>query len=530
MQCWNCGSTVRPGAKLCVYCGANLADGADPRGDDGDRRNASHDDDGGRGHRPPGRDARAPGRSSRDARPQPRSRRDEPDDDWDAPPENSLGATAPAYQRRGSRPPTRPRQDDIPSSRSSRGGSGRHAYDDPSDDTTDETADRPRALRSSQRRPADDRGAGDARGERYADPLDDPRAPRVLRGSAAEGGGGRDSGSRSSRDRREGRDEGYGAGRGDEREGRGRRAAGAGSQQTAWDERDDARAYGAPARVPPRRDGTPPLAADPMEDSWGMSAFQGGAESSGWTDPSAAWGAAPSEAYPAARSPARSGRRASGRGARGAAREPRGLGVAMVALVVLALVILVAGVVLVPTILSNLHHGGATTSGSTFVAYTPGPTPTPAPNYAYFPSKRSAYILAYPQSWTAKEQPAQGDDNLDTFAAVGGVPLLNVEQAGAFANLSDSAVILSEVQSGQKQGATYTEDTAVATTAAIGGEQWTRHEFDVTNGGAKFRMAILSCHHHGRGYVLVLVSAPADFAKLNSGAFQTMLASFRFVG
>jgi hypothetical protein len=200
------------------------------------------------------------------------------------------------------------------------------------------------------------------------------------------------------------------------------------------------------------------------------------------------------------------------------------------ALVVLGLVIVISGVLLVPFILSNLHRGGATTSRSTFVAYTPGPTPTPAPSFTYFQSKRSAYILAYPQSWTAKEQPAQGDDNLDTFVAAGGVPYLNVEQAGAFAGRSDSNVISNEVQSGQQQGATYAEDTAAATTAAIGGEQWTRHEFDVTNGGAKFRMAILSCHHLGRGYVIVLVSAPADFAKLNSGAFQTMLASFRFVG
>jgi hypothetical protein len=260
-----------------------------------------------------------------------------------------------------------------------------------------------------------------------------------------------------------------------------------------------------------------------------MSAFHGGAESSGWTDPSAAWGAAPSEGYPAARSPARSGRRGSGRNVPGAVRKPRAIVVVAATLTLLA--VLVAGVLLGGKILNKLHPSGAPTSSSSFVAYTPGPTPTPAPNFTYFQSKRSAYTLTYPKSWTPTEQAAKGDDNLDTFAAPGGVPLMNVEQAGAFANLADADVISSEVQSGRNQdaGATYSEDTAAATTAAIGGEQWIRHEFDVTNAGTTFRMAILSCHHHGRGYAIVLVSAPADFAKLNSGAFQTMLASFRFV-
>ena len=110
--------------------------------------------------------------------------------------------------------------------------------------------------------------------------------------------------------------------------------------------------------------------------------------------------------------------------------------------------------------------------------------------------------------------------------------MLRVEQATVFAGVSDNDVITGEVQSAKASAASavYNEDLTAATTNAIGGEQWTRREFDVTSSGVKYRMAILSCHHLGQGYVIVLVTAPADFAKYSSGSFKTMLASFRFVG
>ncbi len=140
--------------------------------------------------------------------------------------------------------------------------------------------------------------------------------------------------------------------------------------------------------------------------------------------------------------------------------------------------------------------------------------------------------MTYPKDWSANEQPASSGDDLDVFAGQGGLPMLRVEQATGFAGVGDQDVISGEVASAKKidSTATYTEDLTAATTEAIGGEQWTRREFNVSSAGVKYRMAILSCHHGGKGYVIVLVSAPADFATNNSGAFKTMLASFRFVG
>ena len=264
----------------------------------------------------------------------------------------------------------------------------------------------------------------------------------------------------------------------------------------------------------------------------------------GWTDPSAEWGIAPSEDYsvvqPGVRGASggrnsrnvrnsRDARRPNARGDAPAKGGQRGKFIALA--VFLALLLVGSGVLMAPKLLSK-SSPTTSTLPSSFATYTPGATPTPAANYTLFTSKRSAYILTYPQDWSASEQPSSSGDNLDVFAGIGGMPMLRVEQATGFAGASDEDVINGEVASAKKIDSTavYTENLSAATTVAIGGEQWMRREFDVTSAGVKYHMAIMSCHHNGKGYVIVLVTAPADFAKENSGPFKTMLASFRFVG
>ena len=257
----------------------------------------------------------------------------------------------------------------------------------------------------------------------------------------------------------------------------------------------------------------------------------------GWTDPSAEW-PAPSEEYSAAfpgyRGPSggRNGPNTRRPGQRGQARPEGGRRGQFIALAVFLALLLVGGGVLVAPKLLSKGSPSATTLPSAFATYTPGPTPTPAPNYSLFTSKRSAYILTYPQAWSVTETPASSGDYLDIFAGQGDLPMLRVEQATGFAGVSDQDVINGEITSAKKIDSTaaYTEDVSAATTTAFGGEQWARREFDVTSAGVKYHMAILSCHHNGKGYVIVLIAAPADFAKESSGAFKTMLASFRFVG
>src|SRR5215469_13075850 len=43
MQCWQCGATVRQGAKICIYCGAQLTDDAFNREEEYERERATYE-------------------------------------------------------------------------------------------------------------------------------------------------------------------------------------------------------------------------------------------------------------------------------------------------------------------------------------------------------------------------------------------------------------------------------------------------------------------------------------------------------
>src|SRR5262245_46339358 len=100
MQCWNCGATVRPGAKICVYCGERLSAGAEGTGT-GRGRRGERDSHGDRGFQAPWR--------SRYADPNASQTRDyqEPEDDGGAYdlPEDSRDV--PAHGARTPRTPSR---------------------------------------------------------------------------------------------------------------------------------------------------------------------------------------------------------------------------------------------------------------------------------------------------------------------------------------------------------------------------------------------------------------------------------------
>ena len=80
----------------------------------------------------------------------------------------------------------------------------------------------------------------------------------------------------------------------------------------------------------------------------------------------------------------------------------------------------------------------------------------------------------------------------------------------------------------QQQNITFTESTSASRTQTIGGEQWQRREYDVTDKGVTLHMVILACHHQGRAYVIVLVSRTTTFTQDDTGIFEPMLKSFAF--
>src|SRR5262249_16041922 len=150
--------------------------------------------------------------------------------------------------------------------------------------------------------------------------------------------------------------------------------------------------------------------------------------------------------------PRQRGRRPPSRSSRASTRGGRrqvGLVLASVALLV---VVVATGILVVPKL---FNKAGGSDTGSTFVAYTPGPTATVVPNYTFFKSNGSVYILNYPKAWSVKEEAANatgnGADRLDTFAQRDGVAMLRVEQADSFGTATDDQVIDAELSGGRQQ-------------------------------------------------------------------------------
>lgn len=145
----------------------------------------------------------------------------------------------------------------------------------------------------------------------------------------------------------------------------------------------------------------------------------------------------------------------------------------------------------------------------------------------------TTYTLAYPTGWQKNAQSGSSQGQCDVvfaFSQSGSAAKLNVEQAGAFASLSDTQVIAAEAQSAQAQGSSFSEITSAASTQSIGGEVWQRHEYQVTlKDGTKLHLALLAGHHKGAGYAIILLSNDSSFASDDTTSFEPVLKSFQFV-
>lgn len=275
-----------------------------------------------------------------------------------------------------------------------------------------------------------------------------------------------------------------------------------------------------------------------LDDSWGMPAVG--------SEPLDAWGVAPSEELPAPVG-ARAGRDARGRGSAagkgkkapaGAGKARRSGGGGRVALILLVVIVVIgligAGVLVAPKLLSRF--GGAKTNSldtqPPFATYTPGATPTAPPKYVEYVSQQLHIAIDYPKEWSKGESSADAGktDWVDTFTQPAPQAVLLIEQSSGFDAIGNDEMIHDEVLAGQSDGSTFTETTTTPARALIGGEQWLRRDFDVTTKtGAKLHMGILSCHHLGHGYVIVLVSLPQNFVHDDQTTFQSILSTYRFL-
>lgn len=162
---------------------------------------------------------------------------------------------------------------------------------------------------------------------------------------------------------------------------------------------------------------------------------------------------------------------------------------------------------------------------------TPGASLNPPAGSTAFST--TTYALAYPSSWQKNAQSGSSQGQCDvvfTFSQPSSPAQINVEQAGAFASLTDAQVVDAEAQSAKTQGSSFSEITSAASTQTIGGEVWQRHEYQVTKkDGTKLHLALLAGHHKGAGFAIILLSSDSGFAADDTNSFEPMLKSFQFV-
>lgn len=533
MQCWQCGEDVRPGERTCGNCGARLTSPPDSRSqrssqqrypssrntprrsrDDGWEYDAGNESGYGPGYAPDDASRYDPAYDADDRRGDRRGARGRADEGWD-----DSRTDWRSEQRGRSRGRQQPDE---------RGGYPPDGYDQSGvyDDASREY---------SAQQPPDPRD----------DPMNDPRAPRNLRSSPQRGPDSRSRypQSESSRGRRD--EGGYRGQRQDyppdtnggydgyEEPGRSRR-----SQPSSADNRygrssvqrgqptpygddygggeydEDPRQRQRGSRQDYRRDMPP--------DNESALYQQVGSRARSWQQ---RWG----ETLNSVRIP---GIRSQDDPASGKS-SPRRIVTTIVLLLVLVTAVVAGAIVLAPRVLNRLNPSGPTTSSSLCTpagAATAGVQPTPGAHEKQFVSSRSKYGVNYPETWNVEPQQkvANGYDYIDVYTLPNSTTLVSIEQAQAACALSDINIIQGEVAAAQQQNITFTANISAARTQTIGGEQWQRREYDVSDKGVSLHMVILACHHQGRAYVIVLMSRTTTYTQDNTGIFEPMLKSFTF--
>lgn len=264
----------------------------------------------------------------------------------------------------------------------------------------------------------------------------------------------------------------------------------------------------------------------PVEDSWAGPAVGGG-----YWEPSEEVAAAPARRGErrGSRAPGRSGGRTSRQRTGGRNGSPA----LVIALVAVILAVLVGGAALKFAGFIGRGGTGVANCPPTAAAQAPGPAPATPSQYKAYTSPTSGFTLSYPQQWVQSSETATGatGDFVDRFSTSDAKSSLAVEQAGGFAAECDSQIIDSEVTGGQQDGSTFVRTTSPVATMSIGGVTWQRRDYDVTlKAGGKVHMAILSAHHAGKGYAIVMYSVPETFTADEKATFAAMLNAFRFVG
>ena len=205
----------------------------------------------------------------------------------------------------------------------------------------------------------------------------------------------------------------------------------------------------------------------------------------------------------------------------------------IVAGVFICLLLVAGGALLVPKVLSSLSGSSTNTCAGSASSggASPGAAPALTSSQKQYTDKQSGYSIAYPSAWSSSTgtdtSQAQSDD-LAKFAQPSSSTFLTVEHTPSFDCATNTEVISGEVLGGQQAGETFTEIPSAGGAQTVSGETCLRKEYAVTQGKANLHVAVIACHHAGKGYAFVIGADANSYAQVKASDFQPMLSSFRF--
>jgi hypothetical protein len=205
----------------------------------------------------------------------------------------------------------------------------------------------------------------------------------------------------------------------------------------------------------------------------------------------------------------------------------------IVAGVLICLLLVAGGALLVPKVLSSLSGGSTNTCAGSASSggAPPGAAPALTSSQKQYTDKQSGYTIAYPSTWSSSTgtdtSQAQTDD-LAKFSQPSSSTFLTVEHTPSFDCATNTDIISGEVLGGQQAGETFTEIPSADGAQTVSGEPCLRKEYAVTQGKTNLHVAIIACHHAGKGYAFVAGADAKSYTQVSASDIQPMLSSFRF--
>ncbi len=204
-----------------------------------------------------------------------------------------------------------------------------------------------------------------------------------------------------------------------------------------------------------------------------------------------------------------------------------------VAISVVALIVILLATALAAVFITSPQAGSPTTTAHPTATTAPTATATPAsalPTLTF--TKAGLYRLNYPAAWLVTQQ-NNGGGSLVVFSgqqSAGVNPAINVQVIPANESAPDMATRDDDILKASAAGNSIHNQTG-PTSVVVGGQTWTQMAADLTLNGTTQTVheVVLSVAHGSNVYSLTYFAASADFAAMNSAAFQPTLASFTFL-